>query len=80
MMPAGASPSRATAGRSLSWEPLAPPRSHRRSAQQTATRIVDDVRNLALAIKNIDRHEDHARLHAGEKEIDHLHAIREVHA
>ena len=38
------------------------------------------MRDLALAIENIDRDEDHAQLHAGEIEIDHLQAVGEIDA
>ena len=36
--------------------------------------------DLAAAIENVDRHEDHAELHAGDEDVDHLDAIREIDA
>ena len=36
--------------------------------------------DFAAAIKNVDRHEDHAELHAGEEDVDQLDAIREINA
>ena len=39
-----------------------------------------ELRDLPLAIENIDRHKNHAGLHAGEIDIDHLHAIRQINA
>ena len=43
-------------------------------------RIAEDVRDLALAIQNIDGDEDHAQLHAGEIEVDHLQAVGQIDA
>src|ERR1051326_2544898 len=43
-------------------------------------RVVRDVRDLALAIEDVDRDEDDAELDAGEEEIDQLDTIREVDA
>ena len=42
--------------------------------------IGEDVRDLAVAIENIDRHEDHAQLHASQEQVDHLDAIGQVDA
>lgn len=39
-----------------------------------------DVHELALAIQDVDRDEDHAKLDAGEIEVDHFEAIRKVDA
>ena len=38
------------------------------------------MRELALAVKNVDRHEDDAELHAGEEEVDEVERVGEVHA
>src|SRR5438105_7930012 len=42
--------------------------------------VVRDVADLAIAIENVDRNEDHAELHAGEIEVDQLDAIGEIDA
>ena len=42
--------------------------------------VGQDMRDLAVAIEDIDRHEDHAELHAGEIEIDHLDAVGQIDA
>src|SRR5438477_7141868 len=42
--------------------------------------VADDVLDLAAAIENVDRHEDHAELHAGDEDVDQLDAIREIDA
>ena len=38
------------------------------------------MRDFAVAIKDVDRHKDHAELHAREIDVDHLDAIREIDA
>ncbi len=38
------------------------------------------MRDLALAVKNIDRHENRAELERGEIQVDHLDAIGEIYA
>ena len=38
------------------------------------------MRQLALAIQDVDGNENHAQLDAGEIQIDHLQAVREVDA
>ena len=42
--------------------------------------VGDHVRDLALAVQHVDRNEDHAQAHAGEKQVEELDAVREVHA
>src|SRR5580704_15013653 len=42
--------------------------------------IAEDMRQLALAIEDVDGNEDHAQLEAGEIQVDHLEAIGEVNA
>ena len=42
--------------------------------------VAEDVRQLALAVQDIDRNEDHAQLEAGEIQIDHLEAVGQVNA
>src|SRR6185437_10139408 len=43
-------------------------------------RIAENMRNLPVAIKNIDRNNDHAALDARKVNVDHLRAVREVYA
>src|SRR5206468_8319164 len=38
------------------------------------------VCDLPLAIEDVDRHEDHAELHAGEEKVDELDAVGEMDA
>ena len=42
--------------------------------------IAHDVPDLAIAIENIDRHENHAELHASQKQLDHVDAVRQMDA
>ena len=42
--------------------------------------VGEDMGQLALAIENIDRDEDHAQLDAGEIQVDHFEAVGEVDA
>ena len=43
-------------------------------------RVDGDVGDLALAIEDVDRHEDHAELHAGQEDVDQLDAVRQIDA
>ena len=91
MMPAGESPSRSTDGR-ISSIPAA---SRVRSAGvQIGTSVVDlcirnqrarigigeNMRDFPVAIKDVDRHKDHAEFHARQIDVDHLDAIHEINA
>ena len=42
--------------------------------------VVQDVRDFAVAVQDVDGHEDDAQFHAGQVEIDHLHAVGEIDA
>ena len=42
--------------------------------------VVQNVRPLTIAVEDIDGDEDDAEFDAGQVEIDHLHAIGEIHA
>src|SRR5262245_18106966 len=41
-------------------------------------RISNQVRHLSFSIQYVERHEENARLHAGQIELDQLDAIRKV--
>ncbi len=42
--------------------------------------VAQDVRNLTFAVQNVYRDEDHAELHTGKEQIDHLDTIGKIHA
>ena len=86
-MPAGASPSSATCGRVGGVRPCVrgfqtgrSARDRHREMTRAGSASLQDVRDLALAIQDVDGHEDHAELHAGEIEVDHLDAVGEIDA